>query len=128
MSAESSFQSIAEALAAAEKKKSAKPAAVARKAPSPWFAGAPSTAPGAAPAAKTPAAKPAARPSTTANVADLRDDFDYAIEAVETARETMGRDKAKAEQMATNFLMAKRQMSRQQAADLVKRALRYIDS
>lgn len=122
MSGESSYKSIAEALAAAEKERARK-AAVSASRTGPWFRAGPSSAP----AARTAAGGPPAPRSTTSNIAELRDEFDDAIEAVETARKTMGSDRLGAERMATNVLMAKRRLSRSDAEALVKRAVRYID-
>ena len=75
----------------------------------------------AVPAIRARAAAPAA------GSGDIRDDFDYALEFVETARKALPSDPAKAETMATSLLMAKRQIARAQAVDLVKRAVHYLN-
>lgn len=125
MPEESGFKSIAEALAAAEKKRSEATAAAAKKGP--WF-GSGTTGPGSRP---VPAARAAvtAAPMTkpTAKIDELKDDFDYAIEALEMARKAMSRDAAAATTMATNILAAKRKLPRPKAADLIKRAANYLD-
>jgi len=122
MPSEKEFKSIADALAAAEKKQADKTAATlaARKSHVTRFATprTASTAPAASPAKNAPAAT---------NPADLRDDLDFAIEAVEAARKASARDPVLSETMAANLLMAKRQMPRAKATDLVKRAAKYLD-
>ena len=122
MSSETEFKSIADALAAAEKKQAEKTAAAlaARKSHVVRFGP-------ARPAGAAPGATPGKTASPAANPADLRDDFDFAIEFAQTARMALPRDPAKAEMMAINLLMAKRQIARAQAADLVKRAAEYLD-
>jgi len=122
MSSEKGFKSIADALAAAEKQQAEKTAAALATRKSHVVRFGP-----ARPAGAAPDATPAKAASPTANPADLRDDFDFAIEFAQTARMSLPRDPAKAETMAVNLLMAKRQIARDQAADLVKRAVRYLD-
>lgn len=62
-----------------------------------------------------------------ADLADLRDDFDYAIEAVESARDATRNSPAVAEVMAVNLLIAKLGKPRGEMTELVKRAIRYLD-
>ncbi len=58
---------------------------------------------------------------------DLRDDLDFAIEALETARESIKGDRHGAEKMAINMLAAKRQIKRIEAQGLVVRATKFLD-
>ena len=110
------YKSIADALAAAEKKRSEKAAAASatRKSQAPRFG-----------TARSPGSKPGGSMSPADGV-DLRDDFDFAIESVDGARRSMAHDAA-AETMAVSLLMEKRQLSRAKAANLVKQAIKYLD-
>ncbi len=62
-----------------------------------------------------------------ADLADLQDDLDYAIEAIETAREVNSNAPGVVETMAVNLLIAKLGKPRSELAELVKRAIRYLD-
>lgn len=108
MAKETGFTSIAEALAAAQRAPR-KPAS----------------------AMPTPSRRPSRVPMTAvaapAGGNDLRDEFDHALEAVETARRTIPRDAAAAMKMAANIVMAKCRVRQSEAADLVQRACRYLD-
>jgi hypothetical protein len=112
------FKSIADALAAAEKQRAEKTAAAlaTKKSQAARFGTARS--PG-------PAAKGSRSP---ADGIDLRDDFDFAIEAVDGARRSMASDPASVEAAAVGLLMGRRQLSRGKAVDLVRRAVKYLDS
>lgn len=61
------------------------------------------------------------------NDLDLRDDFDFALEALETARIAMRSDKEGAAKMATNILAGKRQLKRAEAQGLIAQATKYLD-
>jgi len=80
---------------------------------------------GSAPAGGARAASPAPGPAKKAD--GLRDEFDYALEAVETARKTLGRDPAAVEKMATNLLMARAGVSRADAPRFIRKAVQYLD-
>jgi len=58
---------------------------------------------------------------------DLRDEFDHALEAVETARKSLGRDEAAVEKMATNLLVAKAGVPRTDAPRFIRKAIQYLD-
>ena len=61
------------------------------------------------------------------NDLDLRDDFDFAIEALETARIAMRSDRQGAEKMAARLLAGKRQLKRAEAQGLIAQAKKYLD-
>jgi len=61
------------------------------------------------------------------NDTDLQDDFDFAIEALETARIAMRNDRQGAEKLAANLLAGKRQLKRAEAQGLIAQATRYLD-
>lgn len=61
------------------------------------------------------------------NDIDIRDDFDFAIEVLETARIAMRNDRPGAEKMAANLLAGKRQIKRAEAQGLIARAVQYLD-
>ncbi len=58
---------------------------------------------------------------------DLRDDFDFALEALETARIAMRGDQQGAQKMAANLLAGKRQLKRAEAQGLIAQATQYLD-
>ena len=69
-----------------------------------------------------------------ANLDDLRDDLDFAIEAIETARKTMPDNPDTARKMATTLLAAKLHLiptsadiSLDEVHSLINRATRYLD-
>ena len=111
------YKSIADALAAAEKKRSEKAAAASatRKSQAPRFG-----------TARSPGSKPGGSMSPADGV-DLRDDLDFPIESVDRARRSMAPDAA-AGTMAVSPLIEKRQLSRAQAAHLVKQRSHYLAS
>ena len=111
------YKSIADALAAAEKKRSEKAAAASttKKSQAARFG-----------TARSPGSKSGGSMSPADGV-DLRDNFDFAIESVDRARTSMSHDPAAAETMAVSLLMEKRQLSRAKAANLVKQAIKYLD-
>lgn len=82
------------------------------------------TDPGPA-AGKRQTAASAASAGTAAD--DLRDEFDFALEAVETARRSVGRDKAAVEKMAVSLLVAKTGLPRDEAPRYVRKAIQYLD-
>lgn len=107
MSGESAFTSIADVLAAARKKSREEAAKLKARALS----------------AGTRAPPPSRTGSTTVpSPAELLDDFDYAIEAVETARKSIAHNPAAVEKAAVTILVAKRRLATGEATDLVKRA------
>jgi hypothetical protein len=114
MPRDSDFTSIADVLAAAEKKSREEAAKLKLRMLS---AGAANDGP-VARASRTPAPAPSA---------DLMDDFDYAIQAVDTARRSISHDPAAVEKAAVTILVAKRRIAAEEAADLIRRAIRYLD-
>ncbi len=57
---------------------------------------------------------------------DLKDEFDYALEAVEMAKKSLGKDVAGIEKMAVNLLVAKTGVSRDDAPRFVRKAIQYL--
>lgn len=111
------YKSIADALAAAEKQRAEKTAAnlATKKSQAARFGsgGNPARSPGGS--------------LSPADGVDLRDDFDFAIEAVDGARRSMAGNPASIEAAAVGLLMGRRQITRGKAVTLVKRAIEYLD-
>jgi hypothetical protein len=133
-------KSIAEVIAEAERQKAETARRAAQEYAQRKQAAVQAAAKGGAPAGGRPSAgtvngrartAAAATPGTAApphnRTDDLRDEFDYALEAVETARKSLGRDTAAVEKMATNLLVAKAGVSREDAPRFIRKALQYLD-
>ena len=58
---------------------------------------------------------------------DLRDEFDYALEAVEAAKKSVGRNAAAIETMAVNLLIAKAGVSKTDAPRFIRKAIKYLE-
>ena len=61
------------------------------------------------------------------NDADLRDDLDFAIEAIEKTREEMPDNQEVAEKMAVTVLSKKLLITRAKAEELIRHAVNYLD-
>jgi hypothetical protein len=112
------YKSIADAIAAAEKKRAEKAAseAATKKSQAARFG-----------SGRSMGSTSGGRISP-ADAIDLRDDFDFAIESVDIARKSAAGDPAAVETTAVSLLMTKRQITRGKAVDLVKRAIDYLES
>lgn len=110
------YKTIAEFIAAAEKIRTEQAASTARK----------SQAANSG-SVRSPGS-PSGKAISPADAVDLRDDFDFAIESVETARRSASGDPTEMETMAVSLLMGKRQIPRAKAGDLIKRAVKYLDN
>ncbi len=63
-----------------------------------------------------------------ADLAELRDDLDHAIEAIESARAANRNAPAVAEVMAVNLLIGRLGKPRGEMAEMVRRAIRHLDN
>jgi hypothetical protein len=71
--------------------------------------------------------QPAAAPAPAKKADDLLDEFDIALEAVQTAKKSLGNDTVAIEKMAVNIVMAKTGLSRDEAPRYVRKAINYLN-